>query len=253
MKQAACTFNLPQRKTVGLMLAAVVLSFSGAAHALFEDGDARRAILELRTKVEQLQQQDQSTSAEIQQLRSSLLELQSQISSLNTEVASLRGEKEQLQREVQQYQQGVDSRLQKFEPLSVEADGVTFTAQPVEQQAYEAALDLLRQGEFEKSRDAFTSFMRQYPQSGYQNSARFWLGNALYATRQYQPAIDNFNALLRAAPKHARAPEAALSIANSQVELKNVPAARKTLENLITVYPDSEAAATAKERLSRLR
>lgn len=241
------------RQSISILLASLVLSFSGTAHALFEDGEARRAILDLRSKVEQLQLADQATAAEIQQLRGSLLDLQNQIGALRAEIAALRGEKEELGRELQQYQQGVDSRLQKFEPVRVETDGVAFNAQPAEQQAYEAALDSLRKGEFEKSRDAFTVFLGQYPQSGYVPSARFWLGNSLYATRQYQLAIDNFNALLRSAPQHPRAPDAALSIANSQVELKDVAAARKTLQDLLSVYPGSEAATAAKERLSRLR
>ena len=52
---------------------------------------------------------------------------------------------------------------------------------------------------------------------------------------------------------HARAPEAALSIANCQIELKDTRTARKTLEDLVRAYPQSEAAVAAKERLSRLK
>jgi len=55
------------------------------------------------------------------------------------------------------------------------------------------------------------------------------------------------------AAQHPRAPEALLSIANCQVELKESKAARKTLEDLVKDFPQSEAAAAAKERLSRLK
>jgi TolA-binding protein len=44
-----------------------------------------------------------------------------------------------------------------------------------------------------------------------------------------------------------------LAISNVQVELKDVRGARKTLEDLIKAHPASETAATARERLSRLR
>ena len=44
-----------------------------------------------------------------------------------------------------------------------------------------------------------------------------------------------------------------LSVANCQVELKDTRGARKTLEDLIKAYPQSEAAATAKDRLARLK
>ena len=41
--------------------------------------------------------------------------------------------------------------------------------------------------------------------------------------------------------------------ANCQVELKDTRAARKTLEDLIKAYPQSEAAVAAKDRLTRLK
>ncbi len=91
------------------------------------------------------------------------------------------------------------------------------------------------------------------PQSGYAPSALFWLGNAQYANRDYNGAITSFRALLTRAPDHVRAPEAVLSIANCQIELKDTRAARKTLDDLVKAYPQSEAAAAAKERLARLR
>ena len=59
--------------------------------------------------------------------------------------------------------------------------------------------------------------------------------------------------MLSAAPDHLRAPEALLSIANCQVELKDLRGARKSLEDLGKNYPQSEAAAAGKERLARLR
>ncbi len=85
-------------------------------------------------------------------------------------------------------------------------------------------------------------------------SVLFWLGNAQYGKRDYKEAIANFRILLQAAPDHLRAPEALLAIANCQIELKdNKRAARKTLEDLIKAYPQSEAAAAAKERLLALK
>ncbi len=159
----------------------------------------------------------------------------------------------ELQRRQKDIAQGVDERLRKFEPLAVTVDGREFRADPAEKREFEAALAVFRSGKFPEAATAFGSFMRQYPQSGYLPSARFWLGNAQYATRDYKEAINNFKSLLAAAPDHARAPEAALSIANCQIELKDTRAARKTLEDLMRVYPQSEAAAAAKERLARLK
>jgi len=239
---------------------ALALCWALPSYALFEDGEARRAILELRRRVDTQHQASQHSAEETAQLRRSLLDLQNQIEALRTDLASLTGQNEQLQQEVAELQrhqkdiaQGVDQRLRRFEPTMVQVDGQTFQADPAEVRAFEAALAVFRSGQFAEATTAFSNFLRQYPQSGYTPSTRFWLGNAQYATRNYKEAIGNFKALVAAAPDHGRAPEAALSIANCQVELRDTRAARKTLEDLLRVYPQSEAATAARERLARLK
>jgi tol-pal system protein YbgF len=189
-----------------------------------------------------------------------LLDLQTQIETLRVEQATLRGQNEQLLRDVGELQrrqrdiaQGVDERLRQFEPVKVTVDGLEFQADAAEKRDFEAALAIFRTGKFAEANTAFAGFVRQYPRSGYVPSARFWLGNAQYAAREYKEAIGNFRLLMSGSPGHARAPEAALSIANCQIELKETRAARKTLEDLLRAYPQSEAAVAAKERLSRLK
>ncbi|MGH6639341.1 MAG: tol-pal system protein YbgF [Polaromonas sp.] len=244
-------------------VAACVLAFNANA-ALFEDDEARRAILDLRQKVDASQQRTaddlRKANDDNAQLRRSLLDLSSQIEALRSEVANMRGQNEQLARvvaDMQRHQkdltQGVDERLRKFEPGKVTVDGKEFVAEPAEKQEFEAALAVLRKGDFAAAQTSFQAFMKRYPQSGYKSSALFWLGNAQYALRNYRDAVANFRALAAAEPDHMRAPEALLSMANCQVELKDVKAARKTLEDLVKAYPQSEAASVAKERLVKLK
>jgi tol-pal system protein YbgF len=239
---------------------AVVASASVAHAGLFDDDEARRAILEIRQRIDTNAQQITRLSGENTELRRSLLTLQSQIEALRSDQATMRGQNEQLQRDVSDLQrrqkdiaQGVDERMRQFEPAKVTVDGVEFTAKPAEKTDYEAALAVFRQGDFNAAQNAFSGFVQKYPQSGYLPSAYFWLGNAQYANRAYKEAIVSFKALLTVAPTHARAPEAALAIANCQAELKDTKAARKTLEDLMKAFPQSEAAAAARERLARLK
>ncbi len=262
---AALPFASPLRALCALAFFCASVPTSHAA--LFEDSEARRAILELRQRVDMLQQSNQRAGDDLRrsgddttQLRRSLLELQTQIEALRAETAKLHGQNEQLRRDVSELQsrqkdisQGVDERLRQIEPLKVTVDGQEFQVEPAEKRDFEAALALFRSGKFAEAKAAFTSFSKQYPRSGYQTSLLFWLGNAQYATRDYKEAIRNFKTLLTASPAHARAPEAALSIANCQMELKETKGARKTLEDLVKAYPQSEAALAAKERLSQLK
>ena len=235
--------------------------------ALFEDDEARRAILELRQSQRALQERLDRQGQEVKalsedngQLRRALLDFQAQIEALRAELSGMRGDKEVLlkdladtQRRLKDQAQVVEERFRKFEPLTVSLDGIEFQADPAEKREFDNALAVFRRGDFTPAAIAFADFIRRYPQSGYVPQSLFWLGNAQYATREYKLAITNFRSLLSVAAQHPRAAEALLSIANCQVELKDTKAARKTLEDLVKDFPQSEAAAAAKERLSRLK
>jgi tol-pal system protein YbgF len=253
-------------RAIGVLLAC--LWIGSASAGLFDDEEARKAILELRQRVDAVRQEsDQRLAEETKksaessaQLGRSLLELQNQIEAMRSELAKLRGQGEQLtrdltdvQRSQKEFSQGVDDRLHRFEPAKVTVDGREFTVEFAEKRDFEAALAIFRKGEFSAAQSAFIDALRNFPQSGYRPSALFWLGNAQYATRDYKEAVINFRALLAQAPDHLRAPEAVLSIANCQIELTDVRGAQKTLNELIKAYPQSEAAVAAKERLAHLK
>jgi tol-pal system protein YbgF len=253
------------------VFALLCLGAATAGAGLFDDEEARKAILDLRQRVEAVRQSVETVRSESEQglsranedsvvLRRSLLDLQNQIEALRSDMAKLRGLNEQLSRDLADMQrrqkdivQGVDDRLRQFEPVKVTVDGHEFAADPTEKKDFEAALAIFRKGDFTVAQTAFLDFFKRYPQSGYGASALFWLGNAQYATRDYKEAMINFRALVAKEPEHLRAPEAVLSIANCQIELKDTRGAKKTLDDLIKAYPQSEAAVAAKERLSRLK
>jgi tol-pal system protein YbgF len=232
--------------------------------ALFDDNEARRAILELRNRVtqseEQAKRQAEQMTAQLQQLQRSLLELNNQLEILRKDIAAQRGQDEQIARDVAELQrrqkdiaQGVDERIRRIEPQKVSVDGKEFLADPDEKRLYEEAVALLRGGDFAATANALQAFVRRYPASGYVDSARFWLGNAQYGKREYREAIATFRAFVAAAPQHPRAPEALLALANSQLEMKDAKSARITLNELLKAYPQSEAAQAGRERLAALK
>jgi tol-pal system protein YbgF len=252
-----------------LSLACCLSGFSLLANAaLFGDDEARRAILDLRQRVETMQQTINAQAAENVKaqatenanLKGSLLELLNQIDGLKSEQARLRGTLENLLRELSEIQlkqkdilQSVDARLNRFEPVKIVLDGLEFQAEPAEKKQYDNALAVFRTGDFAAAQSSLLGFLLSYPSSGYASSALFWLGNAQYASRDYKSAIRNFNSLLTRDPSHQRAPEAMLSVANCQLELKDSKAARKTFADLIKAYPQTEAASAATERLAKLK
>lgn len=251
-------------------LAAAGLGAVAPAHAIFSDDEARRAIVDLRARVTQEGDQTRARLAELastqtamleqlQALRRSLLELNNEIVALRAEQATLRGANEQLAREVAELQsrsrdlgQTLDDRLRKIEPVRVTVDGEEFLVDPEERRLHDEALATLRGGDFEKGANALAAFLKRYPNSRYEPSARFWLGTAQYGRRDLKEAVVTFRAFVSTSPSHPRAPEALLALANAQVELKDTRAARRTLDELNKMYPQSEAAAAGRERLKRL-
>jgi tol-pal system protein YbgF len=242
-------------------LLGLLLAVTGPARAaLFEDDEARRAILDLRQKLEATNNALKAQSEDNAQLRRVLVEMQGQLDTVQAELGKSRGAQEQLARDVSDMQMrqrdaqtGLEERLRKFEPMKVSVDGQEIQVEQTEKRDYDAAMDVFRKGDFAAAQLSLQRFVQRYPQTGYQPSALFWLGNASYAVKDYKASLAQFRQMLTLAPTHARAPEAMLAISNVQIELKDTKAARKTLEDLIKAFPQSDAAQAAKDRLPKLR
>jgi tol-pal system protein YbgF len=248
-------------------LLALALIAPAAQAGLFDDDEARKAILDIRARLDQgearnkaLQAENAQLTEQVNQLKRSLLDLNNQLELMRSDTAKLRGQGEQLTRDVvelqrqqKDVQQGIDDRIRKLEPQKVSVDGKEFLADPEEQRQFEEGMALLRKGDFAAASSALSSFTRRYPGSGYRASALFWLGNAQYGMRDYKEAMASFRSVVASGPDHPRAPEALLSVANCQMELKDAKGAKRTLDDLLKTYPKSEAAQAGKERLASLK
>jgi tol-pal system protein YbgF len=262
----------PIPRTLAVVGLAAALFAPGAQAGLFDDDEARRAILDLRQRLEQSNEQARARQAEqlarvndqltqqMAQLKRSLLDLNDRIDAMSAESAKLRGQNEQLTREVAELQrqqkdvaQGVEDRIRKLEPQKAMLEGQEILVDPEEKRVYDEAMAVLRRAEFAGAAQALVAFQKRYPASPYRESVLFWLGNAQYGQREYKEAIATFRALVTAAPQHPRAPEAVLAIANCQLELKDPKAARRTLTDLMAAYPKSEAAVAGRERLASIK
>ena len=234
---------------------------------LFEIEEARKALMDQQANLRSMQESIKKMDEELVQSKRSYLDLQSQNEVLLKQISELRGSLELLSKQLSDSQRAykdlnkqfedrfaaLELRIHKLEPLRVSIDGIEFMAEPLENKDYEAALAAFRKGDFASSSTYFKRFVDQYPRSGYSPSALFWSGNSLYALRKYKEAVADFKQITEQFPNHPRVSESLLSMANCQIELKDVRTARKTLEGLVKQYPGTEAASAAQERLSKLR
>lgn len=226
------------------------------AHAgLFDDDEARKALLDLRAKVEALRA-DLQAKIDTKSDKSSTLDLINQNDATLQQVNQLRGQIEVLANELANAQKrqkdfyvDLDARLRKLEPREVTIDGKSTQVDPGEQRGYDTAMQQFKAGDYKAAATALQEFVQRYPGSSYAANAQYWLGNSYYAQRDCKAAIAAQLVVLKNYADSPKAPDAMLNIASCQTELKD-KAAKKTLQDLIKQYPDSTAAAAAKERLN---
>ena len=241
-------------------------ALSAPAQALFGDDEARKAILELRAKVAEmenrLREKDAELATRIERLEAAnraQLEFANTVDAQRKEIATLRGQVETLTNEVATLQKrnrdlyaDLDGRLKSFEPIATTVDGKPATVDRAEQAAYDTALAQFRAGDFRGAAAGLQAFLAKWPKSAHAPAASYWLGNSLYGLKDYRGAIAAQQAVVDRYPDSPRAPDALLNIAASQVELKDTARARAALQKILADYPNSEAAKVADERLKAL-
>ena len=219
------------------------ICFSSSAWALFNDDDARKAILDLRKTLANTQ-----------------LELQGQIDKLKSENAELRGKVENLEKQGEDisssqktYYQDLDNRLGNFEPRTITIEGVSGVVQPAEKKAYDDALKAFQNGNLKKADADFSGFISRFPKSPYVPLALFWGGNSKYANKDCKGATTQLQSLISRYPNHPRVPAAMVTLGNCQLESGNKAAAKKIFSEIVTKYPDSDAAQQAQSLIPATR
>jgi len=205
-------------------------------------------------------------------------ELFLQLQQLQDEVSRLRGMLEEQQYEIRRLKQesleryqDLDSRLsgavagQGAPGAAIDAGGVPVppagqaaaSSEPgdpeKEKLYYDAAFDLIKAKDFDKASQAFTAFLRKYPNSRYAGNAQYWLGEVSLAKGDLQAAGQAFARVSRNYPKHAKVPDSLYKLADVERRLGNTDKARSALEQVIKLYPGSSAAQLAQRDLQNLR
>ena len=138
-------------------------------------------------------------------------------------------------------------------PPSVYGDRGTLALGEGEREAYDAAFDALKSGQYAESARLFQSFLGRYPGGSYAPNALYWLGESYYVTQNYPLAQEQFQALLDRYPTHDKAPGALLKVGLSQYGLQDLDGAERTLQDVVSRYPGSDAARTAADRLGAIQ
>lgn len=243
-----------KRFLVGVALACTSL-FSSPSWALFEDDGARVAINKILARLNDVE----SRLAQLESTSSGQLAIAESLSEKDREIARLRGDLEVAQNQLRKLQSdyetlytALDERLAKLEPQTVELDGQSIVVPPKEFNAYQAGLDHFKAGNFTEAQTNFEGFLDTFKESELRAQVAYFLGSCQFALGEYKGSLVTQRALIKDYPNSPRVPDAMLSVASSQLALKAITNAKKTLSEIISKYPDSPAAASARERLDAI-
>ncbi|MGZ5094924.1 MAG: tol-pal system protein YbgF [Burkholderiales bacterium] len=267
----------------------LVLAAGPGAAALFGGDDvARKGVAEQQKRVDglysrydeiagRLSKLEDAIKAQASSANQPVLDLANQLQVMREELRALHGQIEVVSNNIEANAKrqrdmyvDLDTRLRRFEqnapaapaPGSTPAPGAAgpaaapaqAQASPAnEAQAYEAAQNQRRMGNYQAAIVALQAFVAQYPKSSLAHRAQYWIGDSYYNLRDFKNAIANQQKVVSTYPDSASVPDALLNIASSHIELGDTVAARKAMDTLVSRYPTSEAAEKARRRLASLR
>lgn len=248
------------------LLLCLCVASSHASAGLFADDDARKQVQQLEVRVVKLEQALASSDADKEQTIRSMLDMQMQMEALNTELRKLRGQNEEFAHELQDAEKrqkdfyvDLDTRLRRIEAggaTSAPADGGTgapAAGQGGEERAFDAAYSFYKTENYQNAATAFGSFLKNYPQSAHEANVLYWMGNSYFLLKDYKNCVNSYESLTGKYPDHPRVAEAMLNTAECQLGLRNKTAAKRTLKQLISKFPGSDASGKAKKRLAIIK
>lgn len=200
-----------------------------------------------------------------------------QLQQMQEEISTLRGMLEEQQHELRTLRQEnleryqtLDSRLQEgaaaqasnpsraTESSANKADASAAqndvgAADPEKEKLfYEASFDLIKQRDFAKAQQAFSAFLRKYPNSQYAGNAQYWLGEVHLVEGDLQAAGKAFALVSHTYPEHNKVPDSLYKLADVERRLGNADKARGIMQEVVAKYPKSSAAQLAQQDLRKL-
>jgi tol-pal system protein YbgF len=140
---------------------------------------------------------------------------------------------------------------QKTVPGDGLAEGAAAESEAIRKD-YEAAWRTLDKKDYKAAISRFRDFIKKYPKSTLAGNAQYWIGESLYALKEYDQAIIEFDAVRRRYPQGEKVPAALLKQGFAFAELGEKINARLILQEVVEKYPQSPEAGRAKQRLKSL-
>jgi tol-pal system protein YbgF len=116
-------------------------------------------------------------------------------------------------------------------------------------QLFAAAYGDYSRGNYDLAISEFRQYVETYPTSEMADNAQYWVGECLYAKRQFNDAIVEFDKVVSLFPKGDKVPGARFKKGMALMDLNQPEAARAEFTALTRLFPKSNEAVLARQQL----
>jgi tol-pal system protein YbgF len=249
------------------VLCLTAVSLSGCASTPPEEDPVQIKLKDLDTRLARIERV---------MANQSLLDFSNQLESLRTDIRGVHNDVDQMSNalEASRKQQrdlyaDLEQRLRTLESRGGGASGAAAPASGTsagpqlsstqdasvtgdDKASYQAAFNLLKDGQYDRAIAAFQKFLATYPDSSLADNAQYWLGEAFYVNKAYPEALSAFQRVADKYPQSRKLPDALLKIGYCRYEMKQLDSAREVLTQVASRYADTSAGRLAQQRLEKM-
>jgi tol-pal system protein YbgF len=253
------------RAGLGLSAAFLAWALSGCASTPPEEDPVQIKLKDLDTRLVRIERV---------MANQSLLDVSNQLEALRSDVRSMHNDVDQLSKALESGHKqqrdmyaDLDQRLKNLEsrggavsstsaapavPAVAASAGASAADSGEDKAGYQAAFNLLKDGQYDRAIVAFQKFLVTYPDSSLADNAQYWLGEAYYVNKAYPEAEAAFQRVAEKYPQSRKLADALLKIGFCRYETKQFQSAREVLGQVVARFADTPAARLAQQRLDKM-
>jgi tol-pal system protein YbgF len=255
------------RAALGLSAAFLAWALSGCASTPPEEDPVQIKLKDLDTRLVRIERvmANQSlldVSNQLEALRSDVRSMHNDVDQLSKALESGHKQQRDMYADLDQRLKNLESRggavsstsaAPAFPAVAASAGASAGAADSGEDKlAYQAAFNLLKDGQYDRAIPAFQKFLVTYPDSSLADNAQYWLGEAYYVNKAYPEAEAAFQRVVDKYPQSRKLADALLKIGFCRYETRQFQSAREVLGQVVTRFADTPAARLAQQRLDKM-
>ncbi|HEX3951825.1 MAG TPA: tol-pal system protein YbgF [Steroidobacteraceae bacterium] len=254
------------RASFGPAACIAMLVLGGCASTPPEEDPVQIKLNDLDTRLQRIERVMANQSLldianQLEALRSDVRSMHNDVDQLHNAMDSGRKQQRDLYADLDQRVKNLESRGTAAAAASGATPGSGAAAAPAapdaaangeDKASYQAAFNLLKDGQYERAIAAFQKFLAAYPDSSLADNGQYWLGEAYYVNKAYPEAQAAFQRVVDKYPQSRKLGDALLKIGYCRYEMKQWESAREVLGQVVARFTDTPAARLAQQRLDKM-